>query len=241
MDRLVYERMAEQEATHWWFAARRDIIRESIKKLIKLPPDPRILEAGCGTGGNLELLSSFGPLDAFEYDAPARAISEAKCGLTIPFGALPDQIPFGDTKYDLIGLFDVLEHIENDLATLEALGARLNETGTIFVTVPALPLLWSKHDERHHHFRRYTRGSLMAVARQAKLEVMDCFYFNCLLLPVAMGLRGMKAVLRSNAPDDTLPSPALNTALYKIFSSERHLIGRLRMPVGLSVCAILKR
>lgn len=240
LDRLVFERMNEQEATHWWFKARRDIIRTVVGNM-SLQSDANILEAGCGTGGNLEMLMRFGKLDAFEFDEIAREISEEKSGLKVPHGALPDAIPFEGKTYDLIGLFDVLEHIKDDGATLTELGKRLNQDGRIFVTVPALPWLWSRHDERHHHFRRYTKKSLRQVANIAGLEVEKCFYFNGLLLPVAMGLRALKSILRSDAPDDTMPSPWLNKALYNVFSFERHLIGRIPMPIGLSVGALLKR
>lgn len=107
--------------------------------------------------------------------------------------------------------------------------------------MPALPWLWSKHDERHHHFRRYTRRSLRETAAAAGLAAERCFYFNSFLLPVAVGMRAIKAALGSDSPDDTMPSAGLNRALYAVFASERHLVGRIGMPIGLSVCAILKR
>jgi SAM-dependent methyltransferase len=241
MDRLVFERMNQQEAVHWWFVARRDMIRTTIERLIKLPAGADILEAGCGTGGNIDMLMRLGHLDAFEFDTEARVIAAAKSGSEVPFGALPDDIPFAGKTYDLIGLFDVLEHIEDDHATLANLGARLKPGGRILVTVPALPWLWSQHDVRHHHFRRYTRATLAKVATKAGLRVERSFYFNSFLLPVAVGLRAAKALTRSAAPDDTLPGPLLNRALRRVFASERHLIGRLRLPIGLSVCAILAR
>jgi SAM-dependent methyltransferase len=241
MDRLVYDRMNQQEAVHWWFVARRDLIRTTIERLIPLPKGGEILEAGCGTGGNIAMLMSLGHLDAFEFDEQARVIASEKGKCQIAYGALPDDIPFAGKSYDLVGLFDVLEHIQDDQATLAGLGARLRPGGKLLVTVPALPWLWSKHDVRHHHFRRYTRKSLRKVAEAAGLQVEQSFYFNTFLLPVAMALRGIKALTRSQAPDDTLPGPGLNKALYTVFSSERHLIGRLRMPIGLSVCAILVR
>lgn len=239
MERAVYDRMDELEANHWWFAARRDIIRAIIQRLIPLTNEARILEAGCGTGGNLAMLAEYGRLDAFEYDEAAREASERKSGLEIPFGALPDQIPFGDTTYDLIGLFDVLEHIEDDQPALEALGNRLTPNGRILVTVPAFPWLWSKHDERHHHFRRYTKASLSKVAKAAGLNVERSFYFNGFLFPVAVAARGVKAILRRDIPDDALPSPFMNKALYRVFATERHLIGRIPMLAGLSLGSIL--
>jgi len=241
MDRSVYDRMNEQEATHWWFTARRQIIRKTIKELVNLPDNAKILEAGCGTGGNLTMLQELGELDAFEYDQGARQIAQAKADMSIPAGELPSKLPHGATKYDLIGLFDVLEHIEDDCATLSSLGQRLTEGGKIFVTVPALPWLWSRHDERHHHYRRYTRASLQKTVGDAGLRLKHSFYANYLLLPVAIGLRAAKALFKSDAPDDIQPPHWLNRALYRVFSAETHLIGRIAMPVGLSVFAVLEK
>ncbi|UWQ11765.1 class I SAM-dependent methyltransferase [Aliiroseovarius crassostreae] len=241
MDRDVYLRMQEIEAEHWWFVARRKIIATVLERHIRPGPEAQILEAGCGTGGNLSLLQGFGALDAFEYDEFARNMAQASSGLTIPFGALPNEIPFGDKHYDVIALFDVLEHIELDRAALEALSGRLSPQGAIFLTVPAFQALWSRHDEAHHHFRRYTKSTLLSVAQQAGLKVEFQFYFNSLLFPVALGLRGAKALTGSEAPDDALPGPMLNRALQAVFATERHLVGRLPMPVGLSLGAVLRR
>lgn len=239
MDRGVYDRMHEQEDTHWWFRARRDIIRSVIERLGSCGPGSRVLEAGCGTGGNLAMLAGFGDLDAFEFDTAARERASQRIGREVPFGALPDRLPFGTTRYGLIGLFDVLEHVEDDVGSLAALSRRLDTDGRLVVTVPALPWMWSKHDDRHHHFRRYTRRSLERAARQAGLEVERCFYFNTLLLPVAAGLRAFKALLGKDSPDDTLPSPWLNRVLYGVFALERHLVQRVGFPAGLSLCAVL--
>ena len=88
MDRNVYLRMSEQDSKHWWFVARRRILRDQITAL-QLAPGARVLEAGAGPGGNLEMLSQFGVLDAFELDEDARQIASARSGLEIRPGALP--------------------------------------------------------------------------------------------------------------------------------------------------------
>jgi SAM-dependent methyltransferase len=239
MDRAVFERMAAQEDLHWWFAARREIIRSVIDRLVDLPDRARILEAGCGTGGNLEMLAGFGQVRAFELDAEARKVATSKSGLAVAEGALPDALPFEAERFDLIGLFDVLEHVEADEAALHALRGRLAPGGRIVLTVPAFPWLWSRHDERHHHFRRYTRPGLSRVGERAGLRVEHGFYFNTLLFPVAVAQRAFKALFRLDHADDTLPPPALNAAMRSVFAAERHLVGRLAPPVGLSLCAVL--
>lgn len=171
MDRAAYSSMSAQEADHWWFVARRAIIADLIEKHVPLGPEARILEAGCGTGGNLAMLAQYGQLDALEYDADARALADAHGIGNIAAGALPDDIGFGTTAYDMIALLDVLEHIDDDVASLKALGGRLAENGSMLVTVPAVPWLWSDHDALHHHKRRYTREGFGQVVADAGLTI----------------------------------------------------------------------
>lgn len=240
MERDVYLRMEQLETRHWWFVARRQVLSEALDRLVRPPKPARVLEAGCGTGGNLAMLRDFGAVDAFEYDAQARGIAARRFGAEIPFGALPDEIPFERGAYDVVALFDVLEHIEADVASLAALRACLRPGGAIMLSVPAFPRLWSHHDVAHHHFRRYTKDSLAAVASQAGLCVEHSFYFNSLLFPLAVGTRKLKALLGKDSPDDTMPSAPVNSALRAVFAAERHLIGRLSLPVGLSLGAVLR-
>lgn len=240
MDRDVYERMEWLETKHWWFLARRQIIETIISRCVRPNGQIRLLEAGCGTGGNLAMLAKFGSIDAFEFDPLARAAASKQIGREIPFGALPNEIPFGSGQFDLIGLFDVLEHIEDDIASLAALRNTLKPQGVIVVTVPAFPLMWSRHDETHHHFRRYTKRSLKSVAADAGLRVENSFYFNSTLFPLALAMRALKSVIGNETPDDAMPSHVVNETLRRIFAFERHLIGRISLPVGLSLGAVLR-
>ena len=109
------------------------------------------------------------------------------------------------------------------------------------MTVPAFPFLWSKHDERHHHFRRYTRASLAEVAQKAGLKVKYSSYFNMFLFPLAVTTRAVKKITDSDTPDDQLPATWLNAVLARIFGFERHLLGHVRLPFGLSLAAVLEK
>ena len=239
MDRSAYASMSAQEQDHWWFVARRAIIDSLVRAHVPLPSGARILEAGCGTGGNLTLLAQYGMLDAMEYDADARALASARGLCRVEAGALPDAVGFGDTRYDLIALLDVLEHIDEDQSSLRSLGARLTSDGRLLLTVPAAPWLWSDHDVLHHHKRRYTHQGLLQVVRAAGLKVEVSGYFNSLLFPLAVVQRFAHQLLRQNAPLDARPSPLVNAALQRVFAAERHLLGRIPFPIGLSLYAIL--
>lgn len=239
MDRAAYASLNALEGEHWWFVARRRLINHLIARHIRLPAAARILEAGCGTGGNLALLAAHGKVDALEYDAEARGIAAARGAARVAPGRLPDAIGFGDTTYDLIVLLDVLEHIDEDGATLAALKARLAPGGRILLTVPASPWLWSEHDVLHHHKRRYSSAALDSVAHEAGLQIVQRGHFNSLLFPVAAVTRLFQRVARRPAAPDGQPIGPVNAMLREVFALERHLLGRLRLPFGLSLYAIL--
>jgi SAM-dependent methyltransferase len=231
--------MSAQEADHWWFVARRAIIESLIRSHVPLGDGARVLEAGCGTGGNLAMLAAHGELDAFEFDAEARVLAQGHGIGTIAAGALPGGIGFGETRYNLIALLDVLEHVDEDAASLSALGARLKAGGRLLVTVPAAPWLWSEHDERHHHKRRYTKAGLCTVAQGAGLKVEAAGYFNSLLFPLAVAQRVAHQLLRRQMRLDVRPSRLVNGMLQSVFATERHLLDKVPFPAGLSLYGVM--
>ncbi|SFM16901.1 Methyltransferase domain-containing protein [Methylobacterium pseudosasicola] len=185
------------------------------------------------------MLTTFGAVDAVEFDAGARAIAARRSGIPVQACALPHDLPVRDGAYDLIVLLDVLEHIEDDQATLCALRRKLKQDGRLLVTVPALPWLWSHHDDLHHHKRRYTKRSLELAAAAAEFKIAHIGYFNTFLFPIALVRRLIAIVYSRPTQDDRMPTRLLNAILSRIFSSERHIIGRAGLPVGLSLYAVL--
>jgi SAM-dependent methyltransferase len=240
MDRSVYDRMAELDATHWWYRGRRDILETLIERSVALPSDARILEVGCGTGHNLTMLRRFGRVDATEIDGFARDIASKRLGHAVLDAALPELNGVPDRSYDLVAILDVLEHVEEDRASLISMAAKLRPGGRILLTVPAHPWMWSAHDEVNHHKRRYTKKSFRGAVADAGLKLELLTYFNSLLFPVAAVKRlASRAAGKKGSDDDSLPPAALNRMLEGIFRAERYAIGRLPFPLGVSLAAIV--
>ena len=238
MDRAVFDRMAEIDNEHWWFAARRDIIASLIERQAKLGRRLRILEVGCGTGSNLALLQRYGDVDAIEPDDPARALATSRSGVPVKGGLLPDGVKLEDSAYDLIVLLDVLEHIPDDEATLAALRSKLAPDGRLIVTVPAAPWMWSAHDLAHHHQRRYTAKTLTDVFQAAGFRVRYRSHFNTVLFPLIAAARIVGRLLRREGGDDAIPPRPVNRLLRGLFGAERHLLGRASLPFGVSLALV---
>ena len=238
MERVVYDRMAELDELHWWYRARRQVLEALIRRSADLPPDARLLEVGCGTGHNLPMLERFGHVDAIELDPAARAIAEQRLGRAVSGAALPELAGVPRSHYDLIGAFDVIEHIDDDIAAVGALGACLKPGGKLVIAVPAHQWMWSAHDELNHHKRRYSRNSLRKLIEASPLRLESLGYFNSLLFPVAIAARFAGKLTGSSGGGETLPPKPLNWAFEKAFGAERYLAGRLPMPPGLSLFAV---
>ena len=241
MDTAAFESLRDNQQDHWWFRGRRKIVSKLIADNIRLPEDAEILEAGCGYGGNLDMLSEFGQVQAFEFSEQALSHVQQTTSHNIAWGKLPERIGYGDRRFDLIALLDVLEHISEDTKTLATLGQRLTADGRIVLTVPALPCLWSEHDVLHHHHRRYTKKLLSHRIQEAGLKTVKVGYFNTLLFPLAVAQRGLAKCGIAVDSDKEPPSPWLNMALTTIFSKEASLVNHVRLPIGLSLFAIIQK
>jgi SAM-dependent methyltransferase len=241
METEEYTAMAAVEARHWWFTGRRRVLAALIKSL-NLRPGAEILELGSGTGGNFALLSGFGRLTAVEMNETARTIAAAQPGGTgILAGALPYDLPLGTNKYDLICLFDVLEHIEEDEPTLSVIRGLLAPGGAAIITVPAHPSLFGPHDVSLHHKRRYTRTELEAKLHRARLSIAKLTYMNAALAPLAFALRWLDKTLgRTQATGRNIPSRPVNALFTALFGAEAYILPHANLPFGLSLAAIVR-
>jgi SAM-dependent methyltransferase len=234
--------MREIEERHWWFRARQDILLELVRRW--LPPGRTILDVGCGTGYFLEQARKV--WDVWGVDPAPEAVAYCRQrGLTNVLMGMADLEIDGLPRADAVCFFDVLEHLDDDVAALKAASDRLTPDGLIFATVPAYQWLWSSHDVVNHHRRRYTRQTLRSSLEKAGLEPALLGYYNSRLFPLALAAR-LADKSRKGSREDLLPipSPRANQMLYRVFRSEkRRLTGQPGRPFrfGLSLLVVARK
>ena len=241
MELDAYRSMAATEDEHWWFRGRRTI-GEAVIRGLDLPPGAKILEIGAGTGGNIAMLEKFGEVDAVEMSDLARQIAWEKTGRNFLYGYLPDNIPVSPGSVDLICLFDVLEHVDEDEASLAAMRRLLKPNGRIVLTVPAHQWLWSTHDVDLHHMRRYSRELLKARIEQAGYRIEKLTYTNAALFPLAALARLADRLRGSGTASGLARPPApVNAAMRALFSAESLIVPNASLPFGVSLLAVFGR
>jgi SAM-dependent methyltransferase len=147
-----------------------------------------------------------------------------------------------DGGVDLLVGLDVLEHCEDDAASVREAARVLAPGGVFVLTVPALPSLWSQHDVDNAHFRRYTRSTLLEPLRAADFEIERVTYFNSLLLPAAYASRWVaRATGSRKALGVDMPSKAVNETMKAVFSLEAALLRTVDLPVGMSLLTVARR
>lgn len=228
---------AERADTHWWWVARRKVLRRLLGRFLGKNSKRKILDVGCSTGSNLRMLQDFGTVHAMEMDEPAVEYCRMRFpGIRVYDGGIPD--PLRDT-YDVICLFDVLEFIEDEEGALEWIDDHLAPGGVLLVTVPAFDFLRSRQDELAHHFRRYTKPALEALLRR-HFDLAYSSYFNTHLFPAIAAVRLIQRLLRLDGGENDRAVGGRgisNRVLQAAFASERVWLPAFRLPFGVSIFA----
>lgn len=233
---LAYRELYEK---HWWWRAREDLLLRAIERLRADGNDDPILDVGCGDGLFFGKLSRFGRVEGIEMD-PTGVTSGGPWAGQIrvqPFDATFRP----QTRYGLVLLLDVLEHFPEPEGCLRRAVELLEDGGAILVTVPAFRSQWTSHDEINRHFTRYTRRTLEDVARRAGAEVESSLYFFQWTSPIKIAVRLGEAILGSRPSPPRVPPQWLNATLYALSKAEQKMLGRLPVPFGSSLMAILRR
>jgi 2-polyprenyl-3-methyl-5-hydroxy-6-metoxy-1,4-benzoquinol methylase len=190
MDEAMYHSFLAAERRHWWFRARREILVALARRWV--PPGGRVLDLGCGTGFFLEALAGTHEVRGLDASPLAVAMSRVRGLAGVAEGTAEDLSAVADERFDLVTLLDVIEHLDDDLGALRRARALLKPGGRLLVTVPAYPALWSYHDERNRHRRRYRRTPLRNLCATAGLTAVHATHFNAALLPLAWAARAWR-------------------------------------------------
>jgi SAM-dependent methyltransferase len=243
MDERLMKAMLEVDEHHWWYRGRRLIIGSELDRL-PLPRPAVVLDAGCGSGRTMAELVQYGEVHGLELDPEAAQVARDRGHGEVHTGPL-EELPWPPATFDLITCLDVIEHIPDDRATLRALREACKPGGWLLLTVPAYPALWSLHDVANHHYRRYSRKSLQAVASAAGWRVARLSSFNSLLLAPAAAVRLAQRRRAKNldggyTPDLKLGPSWCNGVLERPLKLEARWLSRGHtLPVGLSLLAVL--
>ncbi|MFL6229015.1 MAG: class I SAM-dependent methyltransferase [Pyrinomonadaceae bacterium] len=246
MQRHTYRIMREVEDAHWWFAGRRRILESFVARIVTdLDPAagarPRILDVGCGTGANLEMLAQFGDAEGVDVSDDALAFCRAR-GLSNVARGAAESLPYADETFDLVTALDVVEHLDDDLAGLSEMRRVLRPQGRVLLFVPAFMWLWGVQDDVSHHRRRYTLPQLRARVEAAGLAVERGTYANLTFFaPILLTRLAMRATGARPASENKINVTALNGALGRILGAEARWLRRFNFPVGVSAICVARK
>jgi SAM-dependent methyltransferase len=247
----VYDQFAQLEEDHFWFIGRRqiffDLLEHNLREHGLASRDLEILEIGCGAGGMLKPLQRYGRVTGMDFSQEAMRYCRQR-GFKRVVTGLGDALPFDDHTFDLVALFDVIEHIPDDAEVLREVKRVLKPGGRAFISVPAYQFLYSQNDRVVHHLRRYTAKGLRRVVQSAGLREEKITYFNTFLFPLIfaalMVLKTKERLFGTPEGQTNLThrfAEPVNAAFAGVMSSEKLLLRHIEFPFGHSLIAMASR
>jgi SAM-dependent methyltransferase len=236
MDADYAQRYRELYERHWWWRARERLIVALLRSLAPAEGWRTILDVGCGDGLFFDRLDEFGDVEGIESD----------WSLVQHDGRWASRIriqPFDQTfqpgqRYSLITMLDVLEHLPDASLALRRAAGLLEPDGVLVVTVPAFQALWTSHDDLNHHVRRFTRSTLIHLAREAGFDPVTSRYFFFWTCPMKLLIGLKERMLGRPSAAPSVPPVILNRALFALSLVEQETLGRLPMPFGSSLLLV---
>lgn len=241
-----YRVMFEIEEEYWWYRGLRVLLEGLIAQYVAGDGSTKILDAGCGTGKNMQILAQHG--DVWGVDIAEEAIRFCRMrGMrserTLVASLL--ELPFPEKFFDLAFSFDVICNIQHDAEAFREIRRTLAPGGRMIVQLPAYRFLWSAHDVAVGHKHRYMARDLRSKIEGTGFRIEKLTYLNMALFPLIALLRFMRrraVALNGDAHSDLTPMPPpINAALTRLFCAEMRAAPRRRFPYGISILAVARR
>lgn len=242
LDEKAYAVIFEKEDRHWWFQGRRKVLSALLDGL---PRDGkwRILDVGCGTGGNFPFLSAYGEVEGCDYSEEAVRYCRLR-GLEQVREASIYELPYEDDSFDLVTCLDVIEHLRLDLPAFRELYRVLRPGGYLLVTLPSRPGLYSDFDCLAGHLRRYTFGEVRRLLHLGGFQPLRLTSYTVLVHPLVRFYmwRGNLVGGRGEYTQgmETL-FPGTHRVLEALLELEARLIARFDLRGGASLAALAKK
>jgi SAM-dependent methyltransferase len=241
MDDLL-DLTSQVEADHFWFRGFRAFITPLIDDAAAGRRDLRLIDCGCGTGHNLQLLAPYGR--PFGFDLTPGGLAFARRGGRPVVRAEMMHMPFQAGSFDVLTSFDVLQYVEDDGAAMREMARLLRPGGTAIVTASALEVLRGGHAAEWPEVRRYTKARLRQIAQGAGLQVQRATYLFGALFPMMLAVR--IAARRNNRSEEkkedwefSVPAAPINQTLTWLLRAEAALTRHLPIaPAGSSALVV---
>jgi SAM-dependent methyltransferase len=244
MQQHTYAIMDRVEDSHWWFVGRRAILETFLRQIVENPKskiqNPKLLDVGCGTGANLEMLSQFGSAEGVDVSDDALEFCRRK-GLTVQKG-LAETLPYPDESFDITTALDVVEHLDDDVAGLKEMYRVTKRGGYSLIFVPAFMWLWGVQDDISNHRIRYTKKQIVERLKNAGYEIERATYANwTFFAPILAGRTLMRVTGIKPESENNVNVSALNGVFGKLFSAERFWLKNLDFPFGVSIVVVARK
>jgi SAM-dependent methyltransferase len=243
----LLEATARAEANHFWFKGLRRFVAPLVAEAVAGIPSPRLLDCGCGTGANLQMLGRFGTAVGFDLTAGG-LVHGRKAGRSGLARASVTQVPFPDAAFDVVTSFDVLYCLEeeHEVKALAEMYRVLKPGGAAIVNVAAMSILRGTHSVLSHEVRRYDRPRLRSALERAGFRIVRLTYTNATLFPMVLAVRLLQRAAgpdtsRDAARDMSIPPAPFNALFDLLLRLEAALIGKVSMPFGSSLLCLARK
>lgn len=248
MQPYEYTTMHQFEDHYWWYSGFRRILSRSLENFLKPTSQMILLDAGCGTGGNLTYLRKIlnpSKLCAIDIHPSALHLTNTRNAGADLLQASVNEIPFQKNVFDMVTSFDVLcIRGINDLGALREFNRTLKSGGLLLINIPAYEFLRGEHDNAVHTDHRYSANELNQKLKSAGFIVKRITYWNALLLPFIFIWRKINTVKKNPAAPQSdfrnLPT-WINEVLKFVLRIEERLLSFLNLPFGTSILAIAQK